>query len=235
MRPILQALFYSLIFSLTSCIPVVRKIQDDIRNVTTYQWSQSKHANSKINRQSRIFHFTFKKEGVNNDKMTWQISSNFLVTNPDYKDTAYLITDDTTLAVQYMRIDDISYQEQVNKVETTTETTTNVNTESVTTEVPIETSSSTENRSKEVNNTSTTTSTSTNTGTKVDTEILNKVLSTRMIKADDNELLIKTLRANKMTLRIYNTDNDFWDIKFLQEEKAQIIKFLNNIADVNVR
>ncbi len=105
----------------------------------------------------------------------------------------------------------------------------------MTTIEPVKSSTSIENRSEKINNTNTTTSTSTNTDTKVDTEILDKVLSKRIIQAPDNEYFAKALRAPKTTIRVYNTNYDFWDIKLLEEEITQIAKFLNNVSDVIVR
>lgn len=235
MKYYLPLFFTSLIIILTSCVPVVRKIHDEVRNVTTYQWSNSKYASSKINRISRSFSYSLSKEGINNRNLKWEIWSSFPVTQADYKDTAYIITNDTILKVLFIRLEDIKYQEQINNIQTTTATTTNVKTESVTTIEPVKSSTSTENRSEKINNTNTTTSTSTNTDTKVDTEILDKVLSKRIIQAPDNEYFAKALRAPKTTIRVYNTNNDFWDIKLLAEEKTQIAKFLNNVSDVIVR
>ncbi len=233
MKYYLPLFFTSLIIILTSCVPVVRKIHDEVRNVTTYQWSNSKYASSKINRISRSFSYSLSKEGINNRNLKWEIWSSFPVTQADYKNTAYIITNDTILKVLFIRLEDIKYQEQINNIQTTTATTTNVKTKSVTTIEPVK--SSTENRSEKINNTNTTTSTSTNTDTKVDTEILDKVLSKRIIQATDNEYFAKALRAPKTTIRVYNTNNDFWDIKLLAEEKTQIAKFLNNVSDVIVR
>lgn len=231
----LLIIFYLLILSLNSCVPVVRKINDEVRNITIYQWSHSKYASSKINKISRSFKYILQKEGINNQGMTWHISSSFPVTQPDYKDTAYLITIDTILKIPFLRIEDIKYQEQVNNIKTTTATTTNVKTESVTKVEPVKTNATTENRSEKVNNTNTTTNTSTNTNTKVDTKILDKVLSKRLFQTTDIQTLIKALKSDKSNIRIYNQENDFWDIKLLPEEKGQILKFLDNVADVEVR
>jgi len=235
MKPYLLLFYSALMIIFTSCVPLVRKIHDDVRNVTMYQWSNSKLTSSKIDRIYRSFNYSLNKEGINNKNLKLEISSSFPVTEAGYQDTAYIITKDTILKVLFIRLEDIKYQEQINNIQTTTATTTNVKTESVTTVEPVKSTESTENRSEKINNTNTTTSTSTNTDTKVDTEILNKVLSKRIIHTNDNETFIKTLRAPKTTIRIYNTNNDFWDIKLLAEEKAQIAKFLNNVSDVNVR
>lgn len=235
MKPYLLLFYFALMIIFTSCVPLVRKIHDDVRNVTTYQWSNSKLTSSKINRISRSFTYSLNKEGIKNKNLKLEVLSSFPVTQAEYKDTAYIITNDTILKVLFIRLEDIKYQEQINNIQTTTATTTNVKTESVTTVEPVKSTESTENRSEKINNTNTTTSTSTNTDTKVDTEILNKVLSKRIIQTNDNETFIKTLRGPKTTIRIYNVNNDFWDIKLLAEEKAQIAKFLNNVSDVNVR
>jgi hypothetical protein len=235
MKPYLLLFYSALMIIFTSCVPLVRKIHDEVRNVTMYQWSNSKLTSSKINRISRSFTYSLNKEGINNKNLKLEVLSSFPVTQDDYQDTAYIITNDTILKVQFIRLEDIKYQEQINNIQTTTATTTNVKTESVTSIEPVKSTESTENRSEKIKNTNTTTSTSTNTDTKVDTKILNKVLSKRIIQTNDNETFIKTLRAPKTTIRIYNTNKDFWDIKLLAEEKAQIAKLLNNVSDVIVR
>lgn len=217
-----------------SCTPLVRKIDDRIRNEVTYLWDVQKNSRSKINRVYRSFYFTVKKKESDEEYVYFNVTSSFPITHADYFDTAYIVLPNQSQSFLFVKtFQNIHYKEKIDEVSTTTNTKTKVDVESTTSTEQKDRGNRGSQTQEVTTDTKTTTSTTTDTDTQVNSEILDKVKSERQIKVRKN-VLQNALRASSIKFRFYSDrDDDFWDIVFTQDDVKKMNQLINNKADTN--
>ncbi len=212
---LISALFVSLSFLFTSCIPSSRlvNVSDNVRDVNVYRFSTSKTQMSRIDRQSRTFNLSIHKEGESNDDLVLKVESVFLITQNDYNDTAYMIVNNVVVPAAFPIQKNLHFQEKLDNFTTNTQTNVTVSTDKTTETNPVEKNS---NNGKSESTTTTTTDTKTTTSTSTDTDIrsqiLDKTKSVRYLKL--REFVNNFSAVTHFKIRIYDTNNDFWDVVF---------------------
>lgn len=216
---------------MASCASPVRYINDSVKKNQYMLWECNKIYNtSTVARSQRNFFLEFVKP-KDSDSIRINVYSNFLITEEDYQDTAYLIFNNLPKPVGFTINKNVNYLESKNFFSTTTSTTTDVkNTSTKTTTGNLAVA---DGDKKVETNVNTETKTSTNTNTAVKSEILNKVNSSRTIILHGLEKdLINKVKL--LTLRIYDATGDYWNLKFKEDELSQMRKlFMNKYDSVN--
>lgn len=217
-----------IVVMLVSCSSPVRFIDDRVKNNQYMLWEAKKWNNySTVTRSHRDFFLQFIKL-KNSDSIRVNVYSDFLVTEEDYQDTAYLIVNNLIEPVAFKVNKNVNYLENRNTINTTTRTTTDVQTTN--TKTTTGNLSAADGDKKVETDVSTATKTKTDTNTQVSSEILNKVNSIRTIIFHDRSKTLLT-KSNTLRLRIYTASGDFWDLKFYEQDIRQIRRLATNMYD----
>lgn len=219
----------ALLISLYSCIPMVTSktkiVYDKVKKTYIVKWGKSTSARSKVDNKYRNFYLEMRKMRLANDSLSLYISSNFLITEPDYLPEAYFMWGKKIEKVDFENLKTLEYLENQNIINTATTTQTDVRTDNTSTTEPAKSDA----RSAEtVKKTETTTTTNVSTDTNIQSEILNKVSSIRSMKVSE-EMIDEIIKLSKtqtpMYIRLYNTNNDFWDIKLSTTDLIPLEEF----------
>src|SRR5690606_10556209 len=134
---------------LSSCTNQVIKIEDRVRNNSSFQWDTKKFSLSKVNRINRAFHSFIRKNGTEPDQIIFQVNSNFPVIEADFLDTAFVIKSREHHNFPFNHwIDNIQYKEELKTINTTTRTDVQVTTENTTKVEPVKSVASETNSQK---------------------------------------------------------------------------------------
>jgi hypothetical protein len=229
MKIFLPLLFF---LGLSACSPLVRKIDDKVRNEVTYLWSTQRSLSSGIHKMNRYFHINVKKKQSVDDYIYINILSSYPITQPDYFDTVYLVLPNQNLPFPFKRVsENIQYREKINYIATSTNVNTAIKVENTTVTVPVENKTYQLSSQEQKTDTKTTTSTTTNSATKVTSEILDKIKSERQIIVNVNSLKY-ALKSPSFKIRLYTeNDDDFWDIKFTGNDILKLNQLIHQLSD----
>lgn len=202
-----------------------RLIKDKVRNVDIYTLDFKKAEKSKIHRIYKSFHIEFKKEGIRNDQIDVNIISKQQIYEPEYADLAYFLVHDQIYKYDFINISNmkIMEEEQSSKLEVINTSATELKT--VTQVVPVVTETGIVHQVQTEHIPVTTNNISKNNHIK--TKIAEKIYSKRKILVN-GELLNKLRNKESFMLRIYDKDNDFWDIRFTKYNIAALMNFIDN-------
>jgi len=216
---------------LCSCHSITR-IDDVVKNSTTFQWSGNIHVRSSKLRTQRAFHLLVEKDKNTPDLVRIDIRSHFPVTQLDIHSHAWFILDHNTYDFPLHHIrDNIHYTEAINRVATTTTARTDITTDKTTSVKPVSNPGSTTAKATKTTDTTTTSSTSTNTDVSVDRSIVDRIYSERTIHIPI-DIFKSALGNQNFTIRLYTeSENDFWDLRITESRKISWLKLSNNIYD----
>lgn len=218
------------IFLLYSCETVssVRLIKDRAKNIETYYYKIDKSTLSEILRNVQQFQIEFIKSSPHEDKMEIFITLKRHPTIPELSPEVYLINASKSYVNTLEKVRQIAVNENnvTHHTQTTYQTTTQHIPKTTTVEKIVD--------DKKVIETTTETevvNTSVPVQNNYQQTVTNNYISERYrILIDQNELRTLCLLPT-FSFRLYNTDNDFWNIALSTYQVSQIRNLLNNTVN----
>ena len=216
---------FSVIFY--SCEPAsyVKLVKDKVKNTETYHLSFSKTVNSKIERNRQKFDIQFMKTNKNEDVVEIYITTSRYPSDAEFSSEAYLLASTEKVQVVLENIRQVAIQEDnvVNKTHTTYQT--------VTSHVPVTTTVQ-----KTVNDVPVTETTTDIKVVQSEVPVQNNYqsvtqsnyISEKMMISVPKDALENLCKYTFFSIRIYNKDNDFWNIDFNNYNVTDIKNLLNN-------
>ncbi|HMR88749.1 MAG TPA: hypothetical protein PKD51_11380 [Saprospiraceae bacterium] len=222
-------LFLLILFNY-SCEPIsrIRLVKDRVKNTETYQYELNKSATSKIAKTYQTFKIEFIKMNTNEGMIDMFISTNRFPANAEFNKDTYFLAATLKIEAELLNIRQVPITEHntVNQTNTTYHTTTS--------HVPVTTTVQ-----KIVNDVPVT-------ETKTDIQVVqsqvpvqnnyhrvteSSYIAEKFKISIPKETLENLCTYSQFTLRLYDQDNDFWNIDFNNYNVTDIKNLLNNKVD----
>lgn len=224
LNTILMAIFCIMFYS---CEPAsyVKLVKDRVKNTETYHLSFNKYTTSKIRKDRQKFSIQFMKTNIKEGMVDIFISTDRYPTEAEFSEEAYLLSSREKVQVVLENIKQVAIREDqiINGTNTTYQT--------VISHVPVTTTVQ-----KTVNDVPVTETKTDIQEVRSEVPVQNNYqritqsnyISEKMLISVPKDTLENLCKYTSFTIRIYNKENDFWNIDFNNYDYADIKNLLNN-------